>query len=505
MKKSIFMLFALCLTLGATAQTYTNGTWYSLYDSSNHDLNTISNFTLNKIFSPTTGNLSFTWNYTQVELTGWFKSNATHIYESSDGGANQREIATLTNADFKEGYTFNSDKFGRNINFLRFDRPIGNTHMVSVYNLALPLAKHILLPDEGNEYGKTSAELAFEQPFPVGDLNDEPLKIQLRSFLTDGDITVSSSNPSFRIQNPFANKPYTIAVGANACASANGAEGTECSEGVLGDINFYTIDVYFSPVAAGLQEGTITITDGTSTAIVTVTGQGTALSQEISWEPETEILTNAEIALATASSGLACTYTFEPEGIVAFEDGALKILSDGEVDITAHQAGNEVYSAAENVVKHFIIHPASTAHQIDAVVCEGEKAEYNGEEYEAGTHTFNYTDKFGADSIVVFVVSELPVYDLTEEQTITEGDEFEWNGVLYTDSVAGEYTQVFEGKTELGCDSIVTLVLTIEAAQVDALEDVLFDGEKPVKFFHDGKVYIRKGEEIFDAKGQKVQ
>jgi hypothetical protein len=43
MKKSIFMLFALCLTLGATAQTYTNGTWYSLYDSSNHDLNTISN------------------------------------------------------------------------------------------------------------------------------------------------------------------------------------------------------------------------------------------------------------------------------------------------------------------------------------------------------------------------------------------------------------------------------------------------------------------------------
>ncbi len=509
MRKTILLLSALLSILGATAQTYNNGTWYSLYDETGFEVNNgISDFggvrhDYDNVFAPTDGHVDFNWIYTPWNNIRLFMNNNTHIYESANGGSNMNDLATLTDVVFDTEYT-ESIKIGSNINWLRWDRPTGNTHHLRVYNVAVPLAKHILLADEENEYGATEGTLAFEDILDVEELSDA-LTIKLRSFLTDGDITVSSSNPAFRVHSPFANKPYTIAVGANACASANGVEGTECAEGVLGNINFYDIDVYFSPTKGGLNEGLITITDGTSTVTVAVSGQGSALSQEIIWNPQTEILSDAVIEPATATSGLACTYSFAPEGIVEFADGKFNILSDGEVDITAHQAGNETYNPAEDVVRHFIIHPASTSRQIDAVVCTGEKAEYNGEEYEEGTYTFTYTDQFGADSVVVFVVSALPVYDLTEEQTITEGEEFEWNGVLYTDSVAGKYTQVFEGKTELGCDSVVVLTLTIEAAPVDALEDIYYEGSKPVKFFHEGRVYIRKGDEIYDPQGKKVQ
>ena len=66
--KKIFTQFFLFATLflasaNLTAQTYNNGTWYSLYDANEYE-NENKTFS---VFSPTTKSLSFQW-----KKTGWF-------------------------------------------------------------------------------------------------------------------------------------------------------------------------------------------------------------------------------------------------------------------------------------------------------------------------------------------------------------------------------------------------------------------------------------------------
>lgn len=515
MKKSIFLLSALFIIATLSAQTYKNGTWYSYYNEEGFQLeNGITDFAgveqeVTDIFAPTAKQLSFDWEYklwsgvTPIieSMAKGIKGNNTVIYESADNGASHTQVGTLTDKEFGN-YKANI-KLSANINWLKWERQTGNFHNVISTNIRIPLAKHILFAD--GLYGTNNTEIAFEDALNIGEVSNEPITVSLRSFLTDGDITVTSSDPSFRISNPFVNKPHTFQVGANACASANGKADAECAEGVLGDIKKYNVEIYFSPVRGGLIEGEITLTDGTSTATIKVSGTGIAQDQTITWEPETEILSNAEIALATASSGLACTYSFQPEGIVEFADGKLNILSDGEVDITAKQNGNEAYNAAAELTRHFIIHPAVTYSTYEGQVCPEGTIEFMEQELGAGSHEIKIANVWGGDSIITVNVTELETSESFEEATINQGDEFEWNGQVYTDSVAGEYTQELVTTNAVGCDSIATLHLIIlEVA--DGIEEIELDrlGEQ-VKFLHEGQLYIRRGDEIYDAKGQKVQ
>ena len=367
---NLFLLATLFLaSTNLTAQTYDNGTWYSLYDATEHyfgDLTGSSDDTFS-VFAPTTGNLSFQW-----KKTGKFIKypifNLT-ISESSDGSNYTSKYTLKSGSDTKQdSYVTVTTTVSENITHLKFQQS-GGTLKRYYKDIKLPLKKHILIADDG--YGKTSESKSFGN-VTLGKFSAvQPVK--LRSFLTAGNITITSNNPAFRVGSSSNQDTQTFPVGANACASANGASGTPAGGGTLGDINLYDINIYFVPTAAGEQSGTITISDGTSSATISVSGVGVKRAQTITWNiadadtklPLNKIVENA----ARATSELPVNYTSSDETIIKIINNgtAFQALKAGTATITATQAGNEEWDAAPEASKEFTV----TAKQIQSIVWEG--------------------------------------------------------------------------------------------------------------------------------------
>jgi gliding motility-associated-like protein len=94
-----------------------------------------------------------------------------------------------------------------------------------------------------------------------------------------------------------------------------------------------------------------------------------------------------------------------------------------------------------------------------ATICQGTSYSWNGNSYSvAGTYTDTLIATTGCDSIVTLTLSVDPIQYGAASATICQGTSFSWNGNMY--SVAGTYTDTLIATT--GCDSIVTLTLTID-------------------------------------------
>lgn len=124
----------------------------------------------------------------------------------------------------------------------------------------------------------------------------------------------------------------------------------------------------------------------------------------------------------------------------------------------------------------------------EATICEGEDYKLDNFDITAATASGVYKQKLqGAntcDSIVVLNLTVLPKHYTTLEETICQGDYYEFNGVKYytntvkTDTLSSVVT---------GCDSIVTLYLTVNAMLTGEEEAHLCPGEF-VEFGKFGKI-----------------
>lgn len=93
---------------------------------------------------------------------------------------------------------------------------------------------------------------------------------------------------------------------------------------------------------------------------------------------------------------------------------------------------------------------------IDTAICEGESVFFDGEaRTEAGEYIAYEHTATGCDSIVTLTLTVLPHSSYSFSATAC--DSYTWNGTTYYES--GEYQQIFEAAN--GCDSTVTLNLTI--------------------------------------------
>ena len=482
----------LCIMAYAvSAQTYKNGVWYSLYDETEHTMNTQGDYETS-VFAPTTGALTVQWKYMHIFI-GVFKHVDTEALESANGGSTTRQLGTFAENTSNNSTTTEHFTTSTNINWIKYNRPddhglSGPTHKVIVYHQDLPLAKHILLAS--GEYGASSATHDFESVEALS--ASEPYKVNLRSFLTAGDITVTSSMPDiFRVGASDNTAGLTYAVGANACASANGTAAT-AGGASLGKIDNYGFDIYFTPQEVRTYEATITITDGVSTATVAVSGTGTKINQTISWEPETPILSSDTIVPATASSGLEVNYTFAPEGIVNYENGAFVVLSDGVVAITATQEGNDLYNAATPVVRTITIYPAEVHYTYERAMCEGDI--YSDENFaqlsEAGLYCDTLPSVYGGDSIICLSLTVNPVYAFEETRFITIGTEETWHATDLSLLPEGDTTLVAAYTATTGCDSTYVLHLTVRPHITTYGNDTihLCAGES---YTYEGKTYRR--------------
>ena len=342
------------VSLNLRAQTNNDGVWYSFYNEQ-FDIYTIGEKSFD-VFAPTQDSLRFSFEYAGgVTAISPFQSQETDVYESADG-SNMTHIGDADGIKRYDVYT--NMPVSRNINKLLFKRDVGNTYGVSYKRVNVLMAKHILLAE--GEYGTESMTYDFEQT-QVGEVLSAT--VDLRSFLTMGDITISSDNPAFRVGSADNTEALVWAVGANACASPNGADGALAGGETLGDIDQYSVAIYFCPDYVKDYQGIITLTDGESTATISVTGVGYVeeqWAQEIIWDLDTLQMTVGDTLRlnAVATSGLEVGYSLNNADVCALENNMLIALAAGEIIVTATQEGNVLYLPAEEVTCTITVVPA---------------------------------------------------------------------------------------------------------------------------------------------------
>ena len=95
--------------------------------------------------------------------------------------------------------------------------------------------------------------------------------------------------------------------------------------------------------------------------------------------------------------------------------------------------------------------------EYDLDICEGESLHFNGDTItESGTYTQTSQTVNGCDSIVTIVLTVHPIVNTPVTATICEGGSYSFFGQTLT--TAGTYTHTLQ--SVFGCDSVITLTLT---------------------------------------------
>ena len=107
-------------------------------------------------------------------------------------------------------------------------------------------------------------------------------------------------------------------------------------------------------------------------------------------------------------------------------------------------------------------------------ICHGETYDFNGQALSvAGTYQETFSSAGGCDSVVILHLSVLPRQETNISDIICHGDTYDFNGQAL--SVAGTYQETFSSAG--GCDSIVTLHLSVLPRQETNIFDIICQGE----------------------------
>ncbi len=154
-----------------------------------------------------------------------------------------------------------------------------------------------------------------------------------------------------------------------------------------------------------------------------------------------------------------------------------RFLVDGGVyeEVLTNQAGcDSVVSISVSIISKSFTNLGT------AEICEGDSVEFQGEFVKlAGEYEQILTNLEGCDSVITLTVSVLPKIQTEISQSICEGDSLFFEGQFYKN--AGEYEFTYSAFN--GCDSVVTLNLTLRNRSETTLteticagDSILFDG-----------------------------
>lgn len=137
-----------------------------------------------------------------------------------------------------------------------------------------------------------------------------------------------------------------------------------------------------------------------------------------------------------------------------------------------------------------VLPTATTA--LEATICNEDFFDYNGELLtDAGEYTFVFTGENGCDSTVVLTLNVRPAIQSEIAVTICDGDTYSFSGETLT--LAGVYEAILEA--ENGCDSIVILTLTVLPTYQTALNVGICAG---TTYDYHGEVLSDAGTYTFD-------
>ena len=470
-----FFFFATVLLASAnlSAQTYNGGVWYSLYDEKEHsNVVVYTNFAEKSLFTPVE---SITFDYKKFSLISI--NGKVEVQNLVDGKWQKKGDASYS--DYKNYKTSSTISLDANATKIRYYLASGNG--VYVKNHFATLAKHILLAD--GDFGKTADSKVFEE-VAIGSQSVEQI-VNLRSFLSAGDITITSDNPAFRVGSADNAEALVWAVGANACASVNGVDGALAGGETLGDIDQYQVAIYFCPQTVGETSGTITITDGTSTATISVTGVGYVgekMAQEIVWDDNMDTVNVFDTLLLNATAITEVTYAVSDTTKASVQDNMLVLHNAGEVVVYAYAKESDMY-LADTLAKTIVIAPLAQeiVWTLDTLVMTV-----------GDTLVLNAVATSGLE--VSYYLSNGDVFAMESNMLIAQ----------YVGEVEVAATQ--DGNNNYLAAESVTYTITVVAKEdvETGLEDVMNDQLNARKVIRNGRIYIEKDNAVYDVLGKKI-
>jgi gliding motility-associated-like protein len=111
---------------------------------------------------------------------------------------------------------------------------------------------------------------------------------------------------------------------------------------------------------------------------------------------------------------------------------------------------------------------------IDEEICEGDSYTFDGiDRTTTGVYTATFTSAAGCDSTVTLNLTVIPEITETIDEEICDGDSYTFDGIDRT--TTGVYTATFTSAA--GCDSTVTLNLTVVPEITETIDEEICDGD----------------------------
>ena len=133
------------------------------------------------------------------------------------------------------------------------------------------------------------------------------------------------------------------------------------------------------------------------------------------------------------------------------------------------QTSPNVFGCDSTVILDLTVNPVNDT-LLEVILCQGESIQVGNPVYtETGVFVENLTNRFGCDSIVTLILTVNPVHETLVEEIICDGDSVVIGSFVY--KISGNYTDVLFN--QLGCDSTVYLNLTVNPVhEVDIHENI---------------------------------
>ncbi|MDR2064552.1 MAG: gliding motility-associated C-terminal domain-containing protein [Prevotellaceae bacterium] len=141
----------------------------------------------------------------------------------------------------------------------------------------------------------------------------------------------------------------------------------------------------------------------------------------------------------------------------------------------------------DSIIVYRFIHHHAYYDTIEAQICSNEEyhnATYNFDIVPTGAGFFTYTQNHktakNCDSIITLLLTVNPAYNNTIYDTVCRYEKYNRHGFDTTMNQAGNFTFVHNDTTVSGCDSIVTLYLTVWQTYNDTLKNFICSTDKTI-------------------------
>jgi gliding motility-associated-like protein len=241
-------------------------------------------------------------------------------------------------------------------------------------------------------------------------------------------------------------------------------------------LNFVDILVFNIPSTGANPYGLLLVADGSSSSNIDSDNDGISdLNDLCVCEPGN--LSNGCSAELTGDqiicSGESTTLTIQTSGSVLWSTGQnTNSITVNPLTTTVYQATVTQLNGSSSIVSATVtVNPTYTT-TLSQSLCEGESFIFNGISYDqTGIYPISLQSQTGCDSIVELQISVYPQQADTVVTSICQGSNYLFEGQNYTQT--GIYTQNLT--SVYGCDSIRTLVLTVNSEFTQIISDTACD------------------------------